>query len=81
MTDIKQLCLDISSAAMALFDMVDEKGVDEPLVDENGPFILKKLLDPTFEIKEYYLRRSIQRMLALGYSPEMIARMQGQSNV
>jgi hypothetical protein len=72
MTDVRQLCLDVSKAAMELFDLVDEKGDHAPLDDTGNVMILQAMLEPMYEIKGYYTRLAVQRMLALGVSPANI---------
>ncbi len=75
--DMKQACLDLSSAAIALFDLLEEKGDMAPLEDIGDMLKLVALVDKTTEIREYYFRRNVQRMLALGVSPEALLRMAG----
>lgn len=76
-TDMKQACLDLSNAAIALFDLIDQDGVQAPLDDWAGVLKLKAVVDAGEVIRGYYQRRNIQRMLALGISPDELLRMAG----
>lgn len=75
MTDIKQACLDLSNAAIALFDLVEADGIDAPMDGIENILKLKAMVDASEVIRGYYARRNISRMLALGVSPETLARM------
>lgn len=74
---MKQHCLELMNAAIAIFDLVEEKGIVAPLEDLDGVMKLKSMVDHANEIREYYYRRNIQRMLALGVSPESLLKMAG----
>lgn len=73
--DMKQACLDLSNAAIALFDLIDADGVQAPLDGIAGVMKLKAVVDAAEEIRSYYERRNIQRLLALGVSPAELLRM------
>jgi len=73
--DLKQVCLDLSNAALVLFDVVETEGLNAPLEDCVAMAKLKAVMDTSEEIREYYYRRNIRRMLALGVSPETLLRM------
>lgn len=75
--DMKQACLDLSNAAIALFDLIDEDGVTAPMEGMDGIMKLKAVVDSSEKIRGYYERRNIQRMLALGVSPATLLRMAG----
>ncbi len=70
--DMKQLCLDLSNSAIALFDIIDDKGIEAPLADYEAIQKLKTVIDSSYNIRDYYYRRNIQRMLALGVSPDSL---------
>jgi hypothetical protein len=77
MTDVemKQLCVDLSKAAIALFDLIEEKGLNAPLEDLDGAMHLKNLIDLSDDIRGYYMRVNLQRMMALGVDPADLLRM------
>lgn len=77
MTDeeVKQACIDIWTNAMALFDAVEARGKDAPIDDMETLMKLTVLLDKTEEMRVYYAHRNIQRMMALGISPDRIMEM------
>ncbi len=70
--EMKQVCISLSDAALALFDFIDAEGVDAPVDGHEGIERLKAVLDATEEIRIYYTLRNIQRMLALGISPSTL---------
>ena len=67
--EMKQTCISLSDAALALFDFIDVEGIDAPVDGHEGIAKLKAVLDATEEIRVYYTLRNVQRMLALGISP------------
>ncbi len=73
--DVKQICLDLSNAALVLFDLVESKGDAAPLEDYNDMAILRLVVDKSEAIRSYYYHRNLQRMLALGLSPETLLKM------
>lgn len=73
--DIKQECLNLSNAAIALFDLIDEEGDDSPMSDVDNMMKFKAVIDSSEKIRGYYMRRNIQRMLSLGISPETLIRI------
>lgn len=75
--DIKQACLDLSNSAIALFDIVEEGGDDAALEGMDNILLLTTIVRLSDELREYYFRRNVQRMLALGVSPEALIRMAG----
>jgi hypothetical protein len=70
--EMKQVCISLSDAALALFDLIDAEGIDSPVDSQEGITTLKAVMDATEEIKIYYTLRNIQRMLALGISPSTL---------
>lgn len=75
-TEMKQICLDLSKAAGTLFDIIDEKDDINAVMDGAlGVLALAEVMINTNKMREYYARQNIQRMLALGISPEELARM------
>ncbi len=78
--DLTQACLDLSNAALALFDIIDAKGVNAPLEDHGDMMKLMTVIDSSEKIRAYYYHRNIQRMLALGVSPETLLRMGKEDN-
>jgi hypothetical protein len=78
--EVKQLCLDISNAAIALFDVIEEQGVDAPLDDLQNVIKLNDIISPVEELRAYYFRRNIMRMLALGVDPQDLIRLSGEDN-
>ncbi len=73
--EMKQACLDLSKAATALFDIIEAGGIDSPMEGLDNILILKDLNQASVNIIGYYQRRNIQRMLALGVSPETLLKM------
>jgi hypothetical protein len=67
--EMKQTCISLSDAALALFDFIDAEGIDAPVDGYEGIEKLKAVLDTTEDIRKYYVLRNIQRMLSLGISP------------
>lgn len=76
--DMKQACVDLSNAAIALFDLIEEKGVTAPLDNMEDLPKLMKVLSEAEHIRSYYNRRNIQRMLALGVDPQTLLKMAGE---
>ncbi len=70
--DVKQACIDLSTAAINLFDLVDADGVDAPMDDFVGIAKLVSVVTKAEDIREYYAARNIERILALGTSPEVL---------
>ncbi len=68
--EMKQACLHLSDSALALFDLIAAKGVDAPLEDYDGIAKLKNVINISEEIRDYYSLRNVQRMLALGITPD-----------
>lgn len=77
--DLMQECLDLSKAALALFDFIEADGIDAPLDNANGVLKVKAVVDASNNIREYYYKRNIARMLALGISPAALLRMAEES--
>lgn len=73
--DMKQKCLDLSTAAMALFDLIEAEGIDAPMDKIENILTLANVIEVGSEIKQYYAQRNIQRMLALGVSPAALLRL------
>lgn len=73
--DMLQTCLDVSNSAIALFDLIEKEGVDSPLNNIDNLEKLTNLIKDVKKIKEYYYRRNVQRMLALGHTPEDILKI------
>ncbi len=78
--DLKQACLDLSNAALALFDVVETEGLDAPLEDYDSMAKLKAVIDTSEEIRNYYYHRNIRRMLALGVAPQTLLKMFEENN-
>lgn len=74
-TEMKQTCLDLSRAATNLYDIVDGQGIDAPMDELRHILTLQKIVAKAEEIRAYYFRRNVQRMLALGVSPESLNKM------
>lgn len=55
-----------------MFDVIEEGGNAAPL---DNPTTLLNMSKAYEVIRGYYSRRTIQRMLALGVTPEQLARM------
>lgn len=70
--DVKATCLDLSKAALGLFDIVDADGIDAAMENYDNILILKSLIDSAEEIRSYYERANIQRMLAMGVPPKTL---------
>ncbi len=79
-TDIKQVCLDLSNASIALFDLIEEEGESAPMEGLENIASLKKVIDNAYLIIDFYQRKNIRRMMALGVSPETILRMAGAAD-
>ncbi len=79
-TDIKQVCLDLSNASIALFDLIEEEGESAPMEGLENIACLKKVIDNAYLIIDFYQRKNIRRMVALGVSPETILRMAGAAD-
>ena len=69
-----QALLDVSKAATDLFDLVEAGGVDAPL---DNPFAFVPFMRCHEQVRAYYSRRNVHRMLALGVSPADLLRMAG----
>lgn len=78
--DMKQLCLDLSNASLKLFDLIDAKGIDAPLETMENVFVFGTVINKYREIADYYERRNIQRMLALGVSPATLLERARRNN-
>jgi len=63
---IEQACLDLSKAALDVFELVDKDGIDAPMEGVEHILRLKAIVDNAEAIRSYYFRRNIQRMLAHG---------------
>lgn len=72
--DIKQACLDLSNAAMALFDEVEKRGMEGGWT-ASGVMALVKMSTSYERIREPFARMATRRMLALGVSREQLAEM------
>ncbi len=70
--DVKQACIDLSTAAIVLFDLIDADGVDAPMDDFVGIAKLVSVVNRAEEIRAYYAVRNVQRILGLGVSPEAL---------
>lgn len=64
--------LDVHKASMAMFDAIEERGAAAPLDD---PRLIISWLQPIRDIEEYYRRRNVHRLLALGVSPETLLKL------
>lgn len=73
--DMKQACLDLSNAALALFDLIEKDGIDSPMDGLDNIMKLKAVVDHVETLRGYYARRNISRMLALGVSPTSLLEM------
>ncbi len=73
--DLKQKRLDLSNAVLVLFDLIDTEGVTAPIDNQSGITKLRAVIDITDEIQGYYYHRNLQRMLALGVSPDSLLKM------
>lgn len=60
---LKQACLDLSNAALALFDQLDEHGTEAPWVGGNV-LTLGKLTAAHEEIRSYFARQAVTRLSA-----------------
>jgi hypothetical protein len=72
-SDMKQTCLDLSNAALALFDCFDELGIEAAWIDDTVLVILdmERAHD---RLRDLLSRQTAARMAALGYTPEQLAR-------
>lgn len=73
--EMQQACLDLSNSAIALFDLVEKKGLSSPLEEVSDTLKLKALFDASTKIVDYYQHCNIQKMMALGVSPSAIFKM------
>lgn len=73
-SEMMQKCLDLSNAAQALFDLIESEDISAPLDSVTGVMILAAVVEPFEDIRGYYMRRNVQRMLVLGVSPENLLR-------
>jgi hypothetical protein len=72
--DVKQVCIDLSTAAIALFDLIDADGIDAPIDSQDGVAKLVAVVDTVEEIRSYYAGLNIQRIIAMGVAPyELLA--------
>lgn len=76
--DFLEACNNLSTAADELFDLIDTGGTDAVLNDVQGVLKLKAVIDSFNVIRDYYLQRSIQRMMALGISPATLLKTAGE---
>ena len=72
--NLKQACLDLSAAATDLFDRFDEHGI-EAAWEGNGALVVVRMQKAHEELRSFLSRQALQRMTALGISPETLARM------
>jgi hypothetical protein len=63
--DQKQACLDLSNAALAFFDLLDEHGEEGPWTANGGVEIIVRLADAYEAATTPTHRRATQRMMAL----------------
>jgi hypothetical protein len=70
--DLKQSCLDLAAAAGELFDLFDQHGLEAAW---EGPLVVARMEKAHNHIADFLRRQATQRMLALGVSPEALARM------
>ena len=80
--DLKQACLDLSKAALTLFDGLEEHGVEAPwqgnvLKGEGMEYLLAiaEIRNSWFTLSEFFARQSASRLLALGVSPATLMGM------
>src|SRR4051794_19801097 len=60
-TRLKQACLDISNAAIALFDQIDEHGTEAPWVGTNV-VTMKRLAESYDQIRSYFVVQAEMRL-------------------
>jgi len=72
-TELKQACIDMSNAALALFDLFDEHGTEALYAGPDALCIVT--LQRRFEfVRACLMRQATARVTALGISPEALAR-------
>ncbi len=67
--DLKQACLDCSSASLAFFDLLEQHGLDAAWED---PTAVVKLAGAYETIRQFLLLQTTARMRGLGLSYEQI---------
>lgn len=72
--DPKQLCLDISKAALALFDQLEAEGNDAPMNNASTLPNLFRVMNKSSDLRDYYINLGRRRLLGLGVPPERIPR-------
>jgi hypothetical protein len=76
-TRLKQACLDISNAALALFDQIDEHGTEAPWVGANV-LTMKRLAESYDQIRSYFRRPGGDAARRLGVTPDQLAGLAGR---
>jgi hypothetical protein len=72
--DLKQNCLDLAEAAGEMFDLFDQYG-SEAAWRGPGPFVVARMVKAHEALTGFLRRQAVQRMIALGFSPEELARI------
>jgi hypothetical protein len=75
--DLKQSCLDLAAAAGDLFDLFDQHGLEAAW---EGPLVVARMEKAHNHITDFLRHQATRRMLALGVSPEALARMVTDQN-
>ncbi len=73
--DVKQACIDLSTAAIALFDLIDADGVDAPIDSHDGIASLRAMKEASEALRFYYAALNVERMVALGLSVKSLFRL------
>lgn len=73
-TDLKQACLDLSNRALELFDRFDEHGLEAAWV-RDGVLVVARMEQAHEVVRSFLERQATRRMLALGVTPEQLARI------
>lgn len=71
-TEMKQACLDLSNAAMEMFDLLDADGMEGPW---NDPLVAVRMRNAFDAIAEPLGAMAVRRLMALGVNPETILGM------
>ena len=72
--DLKQACLDLSREAMVLFDRFEEYGI-EAAWESDGAVVIMRMEEAHEILRSFLAQQATSRMLALGVTPENLARM------
>lgn len=75
--DLKQACLDLSNAALALFDAFERDGYEAMWVQDNadGLRAVMAMQNAHNTLADFLRGQSVRRMLALGVSPEALLKL------